>query len=53
MNFDTKVVGCYWQEDDGQWLVKIEQTGADGQVTEIEETCDLLLYGTGVSVVHE
>ena len=53
MRFDSEVVGCYWQEDEGEWLVKIRQKGQDGTIKDIEERCDLLLYGSGVSCLLE
>ncbi|OQU93791.1 hypothetical protein CLAIMM_00261 [Cladophialophora immunda] len=48
MTFNTRIVGCYWQHEQGEWLVKMEQTRHDGSVVEIEDRCNLLLNGTGI-----
>ncbi|KLU81143.1 hypothetical protein MAPG_00238 [Magnaporthiopsis poae ATCC 64411] len=48
MTFHTKVTGCYWQQDKGQWLVKLRQQLPGQEAREFEEHCDLLLYGTGL-----
>ncbi len=48
MTFNTEVVGCYWQEDQGQWKVKLRQTQPSGQSREFEDCCDLLLHATGI-----
>ncbi|RDW92473.1 flavin-binding monooxygenase-like protein [Coleophoma crateriformis] len=49
MTFNTKVVGCYWNEDEGLWTVKMHQTiPGSSEIREIEETCDLLLHATGI-----
>ncbi|KAJ9644119.1 hypothetical protein H2201_007096 [Coniosporium apollinis] len=49
MNFNTQVVGAYWQEEQGKWKVKLRQTKPDGsEPSEFEDTCDLLLYATGI-----
>ncbi|KAI9737885.1 MAG: hypothetical protein M1834_009255 [Cirrosporium novae-zelandiae] len=47
MTFNSEVIGCWWMEDEGKWKVKIRQTKS-GQSREFEETCDLLLHGTGI-----
>lgn len=48
MVFNTEVVGAYWNDDNGEWTVKLRQT-APGQVPrEFEDTCHLLLHGTGI-----
>lgn len=48
MTFNSEVVGCYWEQDKGQWRVKIKES-ADGMETRLyEETCDLLLEASGV-----
>ncbi len=49
MTFNTKVVGCWWQEDKGEWKVKLRETREGQEPREFEETCDLLLHATGVS----
>jgi cation diffusion facilitator CzcD-associated flavoprotein CzcO len=48
MAFNTEVVGCYWNQDKGEWLVKLKQTNADGSTRLFEDTCNLLLHGTGI-----
>jgi cation diffusion facilitator CzcD-associated flavoprotein CzcO len=48
MTFNTEVVGCYWQEEEGEWLVKMKQKTADGGTKDIEERCHMLLHGTGI-----
>jgi cation diffusion facilitator CzcD-associated flavoprotein CzcO len=48
MTFDTEVKGCYWNEEKGQWTVKLKQQKEGEQPREFEETCDLLLNGTGI-----
>ena len=48
MHFRCEIVGAYWQEESGEWLVKIEQTNQDGTTKDIEERCNLLLYGSGI-----
>lgn len=48
MHFNSEIVGAYWQDDTGEWLVKIKQTQPDGSEKTLEEKCHLLLYGTGI-----
>ncbi|KAL8300693.1 hypothetical protein RB597_010342 [Gaeumannomyces tritici] len=48
MTFQTTVTGCYWQQDKGQWLVKLRQAQPGREPREFEENCNLLLHGTGV-----
>ena len=48
MTFKTEVVGCYWQQETGEWLVKLKQTQADGSTRLFEDRCHLLLHGTGI-----
>jgi hydroxyversicolorone monooxygenase len=47
MTFNTEAVGAWWQEDKGQWKVKLRQTVSDVAVREFETECDVLLYGVG------
>lgn len=49
MTFNTEITGLYWQEDAGQWKVTIRQTAPGKEPVEFEDTCDLLLYASGVS----
>lgn len=48
MTFNTEVFGCYWQHEQGEWLLKMKQTRPDGSVVDLEDRCHLLLNGTGV-----
>ncbi|KAJ9612026.1 hypothetical protein H2200_003621 [Cladophialophora chaetospira] len=48
MTFNTEVVGCYWQQETGEWLVKLKQTNADGTSRLFEDRCHMLLHGTGI-----
>jgi hydroxyversicolorone monooxygenase len=48
MNFNTEIVGCYWQERKGEWTVKLRQQVAGQEPREFEEHCHLLLNGAGV-----
>ena len=48
MTFDTEIIGCYWNEDAGEWTVKIRQTSPDSAPREFEEKCELLLHATGI-----
>jgi len=47
MTFNTEIIGCYWNEEAGQWTVKLKQTTPLGTKL-FEETCDLLLHATGL-----
>jgi hydroxyversicolorone monooxygenase len=49
MHFRHEVIGCYWQEDSNEWLVKLRVTNPDGSVArEFEDRCHVLLDGTGI-----
>ncbi|KAK0110359.1 hypothetical protein ONS96_001975 [Cadophora gregata f. sp. sojae] len=48
MTFNTAVVGCYWNKEEGQWTVRLCQTKAGSAPKEFEEKCDLLLHATGI-----
>ncbi|KAK5129827.1 hypothetical protein BJ546DRAFT_1060466 [Cryomyces antarcticus] len=48
MTFNTEVIGCYWQEEKGQWRVKLRQSKPGEEPREFEEHCDLLLHATGI-----
>jgi cation diffusion facilitator CzcD-associated flavoprotein CzcO len=48
MTFKTEVVGCYWNQNKGEWLVKLKETKADGSKRLFSDTCNLLLHGTGI-----
>ena len=48
MTFNTAVTGCYWNEEKGQWKVKLRQERPGEEPREFEDHCDLLLQGTGI-----
>jgi hydroxyversicolorone monooxygenase len=48
MVFNTEVIGCYWNEQAGQWTVKLRQSSPRSAPREFEEQCDLLLHATGI-----
>jgi len=48
MNFSTEVIGCWWNEEKGEWTVKLRETKPGQEPREFEEHCHLLLHGTGI-----
>jgi cation diffusion facilitator CzcD-associated flavoprotein CzcO len=48
MTFNTEVIGCYWNEEAGEWTVKLRQTEPGSPAREFEEKCHLLLHATGI-----
>lgn len=48
MTFNTEVIGCHWNEEVGQWTVKLRQSTPESAPREFEEKCDLLLHATGI-----
>lgn len=48
MTFNTEVIGAYWNEEKGEWNVKLRQTIPGQEPREFEENCHLLLHGTGI-----
>ncbi|PPJ54899.1 hypothetical protein CBER1_06033 [Cercospora berteroae] len=48
MTFNTEVTGTYWNEEKGEWTVKLRQTAPGQEPREFEDTCHLLLHGTGI-----
>lgn len=48
MHFHTEVVGCYWNEEKGEWKVKLRETKPGQGAREFEDHCHLLLNGTGI-----
>lgn len=48
MTFNTEIIGCYWNEEEGQWTVKLRQSKPGSDPREFEEKCDLLLHATGI-----
>lgn len=47
LQLSTRVVGAWWQEDLGQWKVRVEHAG-----TQRDEFCEVLISAQGV-LVHE
>ncbi len=48
MTFHTEITGCYWQEEKGQWAVKLRQQPPGQSPREFEDHCDILLHAAGV-----
>ncbi|TKA22440.1 putative sterigmatocystin biosynthesis monooxygenase stcW [Salinomyces thailandicus] len=48
MTFSTEVIGCYWDDQKGQWRVKLRENKPGQEPREFEDYCDLLLHGTGI-----
>jgi len=48
MTFNTEIIGCFWNEEAGQWTVKLRQSHPGSEPREFEEKCDLLLHATGI-----
>lgn len=48
MRFNVHVIGAFWDEDLGQWRIKLRRQEHDGRVGEWEDICDVFLYCTGI-----
>jgi len=48
MHFHTEVIGCYWNEEKGEWLVKLREQKPGQEPREFEDHCHVLLHGTGI-----
>ncbi|KAI7364285.1 putative sterigmatocystin biosynthesis monooxygenase [Hortaea werneckii] len=48
MTFNVEVIGCYWDDAKGQWLVKLRESKPGQEPREFEDYCDLLLHCTGI-----
>ncbi|RMZ31550.1 hypothetical protein D0859_04322 [Hortaea werneckii] len=48
MTFNVEVIGCYWDDEKGQWLVKLRESKPGQEPREFEDYCDLLLHCTGI-----
>lgn len=48
IHLNTEVTGCYWDDDKGEWLVKLRETAPGQEPREFEDRCHLLLHGTGI-----
>ena len=48
MNFHSEVIGCTWNEEKGEWLVKIREQLPGKEPREFQDHCHLLLHGTGI-----
>jgi len=44
MKFNTEIIGCYWQEDKGEWLVKLRENKPGQEPREFEDHCHVLLH---------
>ena len=44
MKFSTEVIGCYWEEDKGEWLVKLRENRPGQEPREFEDRCNILLH---------
>lgn len=50
MTFNTQVISCNWDDEPGEWIVKLRQTSSDDSSSsrEFEERCHILLHATGI-----
>ena len=48
MTFNTEVVGAYWQEDKGEWTVKLRQTAPGHEPREFEDHCHMFVNASGI-----
>ncbi|KAB8242375.1 hypothetical protein BDV35DRAFT_396855 [Aspergillus flavus] len=48
MVFHTEVVGCYWNEDRGEWTVRLRQHASGSEPREFEDHCHVLVHASGV-----
>ncbi|KAK9426799.1 putative FAD-binding monooxygenase moxY [Seiridium unicorne] len=48
MTFNTEILGCYWQEEAGQWAVKLRQHLPGQEPREFEDHCDVLIHAAGI-----
>ncbi|KAG7284368.1 hypothetical protein NEMBOFW57_010741 [Staphylotrichum longicolle] len=48
MTFHTEITGCYWQEEKGEWAVKLRQQLPGQEPREFEDHCHVLLHAAGV-----
>lgn len=48
MNFNSKIVKAEWHDRDGEWKVTIQQKQINGETKAFEDSCNVLLYATGV-----
>ena len=48
MTFNTKVTGCYWNEERGEWKVTLREEKPGQEPRDFEDYCHLLLQGTGI-----
>lgn len=47
MTFNSEVIRCEWKDKESNWTVTIRKQ-SDAEITCHTETCDILLYATGV-----
>lgn len=48
MIFSTEILGCYWQDARGQWIVKLRQHVPGQEPREYEDYCDVLIHAAGI-----
>ncbi|KAK8236504.1 hypothetical protein HDK77DRAFT_379109 [Phyllosticta capitalensis] len=48
MNFSTTVRGATWDEERGQWDLTLQRRTSSSSIEEFSDSCDLLLYATGI-----
>ncbi|KAE8343375.1 hypothetical protein BDV24DRAFT_31997 [Aspergillus arachidicola] len=48
MVFHTEVVGCYWNEDRGEWTVRLRQHVGGSEPRDFEDHCHVLVHASGV-----
>ncbi|GAB7359378.1 hypothetical protein MBLNU230_g6029t1 [Neophaeotheca triangularis] len=48
MTFNTEVIGCWFNEEKGEWKVRLRETRAGQGPREYDDWCHLLLHATGL-----
>lgn len=48
MRFNVEVVEARWDEDAAKWRIKARRLSEDHTIEEFEDSCDVLLYATGL-----
>lgn len=48
MTFSTEVVGCRFDEERGEWKVRLRETKEGQEPREFDDWCHLLLHATGI-----
>jgi hypothetical protein len=47
MRFRHRLVGAWWQEEQGHWKLRFEVTDANGQSSGYETEAEVLINGSG------